>query len=103
MQTISVLKRKGVACMFQFVPWHKLSIVCNKYVKLYVMYVLALSDYKQPAAAAGYKPAPQLGRFKYSFGSGMHTFPYIYFTFPIFIFHVSFLLYNSLIIIVFCG
>ena len=23
------------------------------------MYVLALSDYKQPAAAAGYKPAPQ--------------------------------------------
>ena len=25
------------------------------------MYVLA-SDYKQPAAAAGYKPAPQLGR-----------------------------------------
>ena len=67
------------------------------------MYVLALSDYKQPAAAAGYKPAPQLGRFKYSFGSGMHTFPYIYFTFPIFIFHVSFLLYNSLIIIVFCG
>ena len=24
------------------------------------MYVLALSDYKQPAAAAGYKPAPQL-------------------------------------------
>ena len=34
----------------------------NKYVKLYVMYVLALSDYKQPAAAAGYKPAPQLGR-----------------------------------------
>ena len=26
------------------------------------MYVLALSDYKQPAVAAGYKPAPQLGR-----------------------------------------
>ena len=26
------------------------------------MYVLALSDYKQHAAAAGYKPAPQLGR-----------------------------------------
>ena len=27
------------------------------------MYVLALSDYKQhAAAAAGYKPAPQLGR-----------------------------------------
>ena len=26
------------------------------------MYVLALSDYKQPAAAAGYKPAPQLTR-----------------------------------------
>ena len=32
------------------------------------MYVLALSDYKQPAAAAGYKPAPQLGR----------HFPYTY-------------------------
>ena len=27
------------------------------------MYVLALSDYKQLAAAAGYKPAPQLGRY----------------------------------------
>ena len=26
------------------------------------MYVLALSDYKQHAAAAGYKPAPQFGR-----------------------------------------
>ena len=26
------------------------------------MYVLALSDYKQLAAAAAYKPAPQLGR-----------------------------------------
>ena len=26
------------------------------------MYVLALSDYKQLAAAAGYKPAPQLAR-----------------------------------------
>ena len=26
------------------------------------MYVLALSDYKRPAAAAGYKPASQLGR-----------------------------------------
>ena len=26
------------------------------------MYVLALSDYKQHAAAAGYKPAPQLGK-----------------------------------------
>ena len=61
MQAISALKRKGVASLYQFVPWHKLSIVC-KYVKLYVMYVLALSDYKQPAAAAGYKPAPQLGR-----------------------------------------
>ena len=34
----------------------------NRYVKLYVMYVLALSNYKQPAAAAGYKPAPQLGK-----------------------------------------
>jgi|GEM_PF-4212111 len=29
MQAISALKRKGVACMFQFVPWHKLSIVCK--------------------------------------------------------------------------
>ena len=28
------------------------------------MCVLALSDYKQHAAAAGYKPAPQLGRYK---------------------------------------
>ena len=45
MQAISALKRKGVASLYQFVPWHKLSIVC-KYVKLYVMYVLALSDYK---------------------------------------------------------
>ena len=26
------------------------------------MYVLTLSDYKQHAAAAGYKPAPQLDR-----------------------------------------
>ena len=30
MQAISALKRKGVASMFQFVPWHKLSIVCKK-------------------------------------------------------------------------
>mgnify|MGYP004462460085 CR=1 FL=1 len=30
------------------------------------MYVLALSDYKQPAAAAGYKPAPQLGSLKHA-------------------------------------
>ena len=29
MQAISSLKRKVVACMFQFVPWHKLSIVCK--------------------------------------------------------------------------
>ena len=29
MQAISALKRKGVACMFQFVPWHKLSNVCK--------------------------------------------------------------------------
>ena len=29
MQAISALKRKGVACMFQFVPWHKLSVVCK--------------------------------------------------------------------------
>ena len=25
MQAIIALKRKGVACMYQFVPWHKLS------------------------------------------------------------------------------
>ena len=30
MQAISALKRKGVASMFQFVPWHKLSIVYKK-------------------------------------------------------------------------
>ena len=36
--------------------------VCNPRQQQYVMYVLALSDYKQLAAAAGYKPAPQLGR-----------------------------------------
>ena len=30
------------------------------------MYVLALSDYKH-AAAAGYKPAPQLGRERVTF------------------------------------
>ena len=33
----------------------------------YVMYVLALSDYKHSAAAAGYKPAPQLGRERVTF------------------------------------
>ena len=27
MQAISALKRKGVASMYQFVPWNKLSIV----------------------------------------------------------------------------
>ena len=27
MQALSALKRKGVASMFQFVPWHKLSNV----------------------------------------------------------------------------
>ena len=37
MQAISVLKRKGVASMFQFVPWHKLSIVCK--IVCYVCYV----------------------------------------------------------------
>ena len=37
------------------------------------MYVLALSDYKQPAAAAGYKPAPQLGR-----QIAVRLFPLIY-------------------------
>ena len=35
--------------------------VCNPRQQLVLsMYVLALSDYKQPAAAAGYKPAPQI-------------------------------------------
>ena len=34
------------------------------------MYVLALSDYKQHAAAAGYKPAPQLGRLPTRFVTG---------------------------------
>ena len=29
MQSISALKRKGVASLYQFVPWHKLSIVCK--------------------------------------------------------------------------
>ena len=29
MQAISALKRKGVASMFQFVSWHKLSKVCK--------------------------------------------------------------------------
>ena len=64
MLAISALKRKGVASMFQFVPWHKLSIVCNKYVKLYVMYVLALSDYKMFKACCcrGLQNRPQLGR-----------------------------------------
>ena len=38
MQAISVLKRKGVASMFQFVPWHKLSIVCKLVCKI-VCYV----------------------------------------------------------------
>ena len=35
--------------------------VCNpRQQQVLSMYVLALSDYKQPAAAAGYKPAPQI-------------------------------------------
>ena len=38
MQAISALKRKGVASMFQFVPWHKLSIVCKIVCKI-VCYV----------------------------------------------------------------
>ena len=29
MLAISALKRKGVASLYQFVPWHKLSIVCK--------------------------------------------------------------------------
>ena len=28
MQAISALKRKGVASLYQFVPWHKLSSMC---------------------------------------------------------------------------
>ena len=39
------------------------------------MYVLALSDYKQHAAAAGYKPAPQLGR---QIAVRLPPFPLIY-------------------------
>ena len=31
------------------------------------MYVLALSDYKQPAAAAGYKPAPPIRQINRNF------------------------------------
>ena len=65
MQAISALKRKGVASLYQFVPWHKLSIVCKKVCKI-VCYVCSrakrLSRCSRPAAAAGYKPAPQLGR-----------------------------------------
>ena len=57
------------------------------------MYVLALSDYKQHAAAAGYKPAPQLGR----------QVTYVYFTNDVFCFHVSFLCFNLLIINTFEG
>ena len=33
------------------------------------MYVLALSDYKQHAAVAGYKPAPQLGTHTMSYSA----------------------------------
>ena len=40
------------------------------------MYVLALSDYKQPAAAAGYKPAPQLGRYIAVYPSVLRTLEY---------------------------
>ena len=29
MQAISALKRKGVASLYKFVPWRKLSIVCK--------------------------------------------------------------------------
>ena len=38
MQAISALKRKGVASLYQFVPWHKLSIVCKSVCKI-VCYV----------------------------------------------------------------
>ena len=30
MQAISALKRKGVASLYQFVPWHKLSSMQKK-------------------------------------------------------------------------
>ncbi len=49
------------------------------------MYVLALSDYKQLAAAAGYKPAPQLGR---QIASFLNIYPYVFKTFDLsFMFH----------------
>ena len=68
MQAISALKRKGVASMCQFVPWHKLSIVCKSVCskrvnKVYVMYVLALSDYKEMSKACccrGLKTRPPI-------------------------------------------
>ena len=51
------------------------------------MYVLALSDYKQHAAAAGYKPAPQLGR---QIAAYLYTFskPLIYLSCFIFMFQL---------------
>ena len=54
------------------------------------MYVLALSDYKQPAAAAGYKPAPQLGRQIAVCLTYIHTFskPLIYLSCFIFCYKV---------------
>ena len=83
MQAISTLKRKGVASMFQFVPWHKLSIVCK-----IVCYVCSRA--KRPAAAAGYKPAPQLGRQIAVCLTYIHTFskPLIYLSCFIFCYKV---------------
>ena len=69
------------------------------------MYVLALSDYKQHAAAAGYKPAPQLGQLgNESFQNALNRhWTYVYFTNGVFCFHVSFLCFNLLIINTFEG
>ena len=54
------------------------------------MYVLALSDYKQHAAAAGYKPAPQLGRQIAVYFIHLYTFskPLIYLSCFIFMFQL---------------
>ena len=54
------------------------------------MYVLALSDYKQLAATAGYKPAPQLGRQIAVYRTFIHTFskPLIYLSCFIFCYKV---------------
>ena len=63
------------------------------------MYVLALSDYStisrylQHAAAAGYKPAPQLDKIPVQ-----HLKILTYFYHRRFLFHVSFFTFNKVII-----